>query len=75
VAVHRVLLAGAAAHQMSPFFGQGMCSRILDVTNLAWKLDHVVRRGSPTGLLDTYESEQRPHVRRIIEAAPEFGRP
>jgi 3-(3-hydroxy-phenyl)propionate hydroxylase len=69
----RVLIAGDAAHQMPPFLGQGMCSGIRDATNLAWKLEHVLRRGAPTELLDTYASERRPHVRRIVQAAVAFG--
>jgi 3-(3-hydroxy-phenyl)propionate hydroxylase len=69
-----VLLAGDAAHQMPPFLGQGMCSGLRDSSNLAWKLDRVVRLGAPDSLLDTYQLERRPHVTTIVEAAVEFGR-
>lgn len=69
-----VLLAGDAAHQMPPFLGQGMCSGLRDASNLAWKLQHVLRRGAPTGLLDTYTDERRDHVREIVESAVAFGR-
>jgi 2-polyprenyl-6-methoxyphenol hydroxylase-like FAD-dependent oxidoreductase len=57
-----VLLSGDAAHTMPPFAGQGLLSSLRDSSNLAWKLDLVLRGGAPVGLLDTYESERRPHV-------------
>jgi 3-(3-hydroxy-phenyl)propionate hydroxylase len=69
----RVLLAGDAAHQMPPFLGQGMCSGFRDATNLAWKLEHVLRHGAPDELLDTYQEERSPHVRAIVERAIDFG--
>ena len=69
----RLLLAGDAAHQMPPFLGQGMCSGIRDAVNLAWKLTAVCR-GADDSLLDTYQSERSPHVRRIVESAVGFGR-
>jgi 3-(3-hydroxy-phenyl)propionate hydroxylase len=69
----RVLIAGDAAHQMPPFLGQGMCSGIRDAANLAWKLQHILRRGAPTRLLDTYGSERGVHVRQIIKAVLKYG--
>jgi 3-(3-hydroxy-phenyl)propionate hydroxylase len=69
----RLLLAGDAAHQMPPFLGQGMCAGIRDVSNLAWKLAAVLRGEAPDALLDSYETERAPHVRRYIEQAVRLG--
>jgi len=44
-----------------------------DAANLAWKLKAVLRDGAPDSLLDTYESERRPHVETFIELAVELG--
>jgi 2-polyprenyl-6-methoxyphenol hydroxylase-like FAD-dependent oxidoreductase len=57
-----VLLSGDAAHTMPPFAGQGLLSSLRDSSNLAWKLDLVLRGRAGAGLLDSYESERRPHV-------------
>ena len=70
----RVFLAGDAAHQTPPFFGQGMCHGFRDVANLAWKLALVVSGRANDRLLDTYQQERDPHVRAIIAAAIDAGR-
>jgi 3-(3-hydroxy-phenyl)propionate hydroxylase len=57
-----VLIGGDAAHTMPPALGQGACSAIRDAANLAWKLDFVLRGLASETVLDTYESERRPHV-------------
>jgi 3-(3-hydroxy-phenyl)propionate hydroxylase len=70
----RVFLAGDAAHQTPPFFGQGMCHGLRDVANLCWKLSLVSSGKADAALLDTYQAERDPHVRAIIGAALEAGR-
>jgi 3-(3-hydroxy-phenyl)propionate hydroxylase len=54
----RVIFAGDAAHQVSPFGARGANSGLEDAENLAWKLDRVLRRLSPETLLDSYHLER-----------------
>jgi 3-(3-hydroxy-phenyl)propionate hydroxylase len=54
----RVLFAGDAAHQVSPFGARGANSGLEDAENLAWKLDRVLRGTSPEALLETYHTER-----------------
>jgi 3-(3-hydroxy-phenyl)propionate hydroxylase len=70
----RVFLAGDAAHQTPPFFGQGMCHGFRDAANLAWKLKAVLRGSADARLLETYQTEREPHVRAVVEAAIAAGR-
>ena len=69
----RLLLAGDACHQTPPFLGQGMCAGLRDASNLAWKLKAVLHEDADDSLLDTYESERRPHVQAFIELAVRLG--
>lgn len=69
-----VFLAGDAAHVMPPFLGQGMCSGLRDVANLAWKLDLVMRGLAGEQLLDTYQAERLPHVLALIETSVAAGK-
>ncbi len=54
----RVLFAGDAAHQVSPFGARGANSGFQDVDNLAWKLQLVAAGRAPDRLLDTYSEER-----------------
>jgi 3-(3-hydroxy-phenyl)propionate hydroxylase len=69
----RVLLAGDAAHTMTPYMGQGACSGMRDGINLAWKLDLVLSGRCAPSLLHSYEQERRPHVTQIMEMALFLG--
>ncbi|MCG2621987.1 bifunctional 3-(3-hydroxy-phenyl)propionate/3-hydroxycinnamic acid hydroxylase [Arthrobacter sp. I2-34] len=64
-----IFLAGDAAHQAPPLFGQGLCAGVRDVANLVWKLDLVKRGAADDSILDTYESERKPHARFWVEQA------
>ncbi|MGW3966514.1 bifunctional 3-(3-hydroxy-phenyl)propionate/3-hydroxycinnamic acid hydroxylase MhpA [Amycolatopsis sp. NPDC005003] len=72
--VGHVLLAGDAAHLMPPFAGQGLCSGIRDVTNLAWKLDLTLRDLAPESFLDSYGEERREQAREAILSSVQLGR-
>ena len=54
----RVLFAGDAAHQVSPFGARGANSGIQDTDNLCWKLGLVMQGKAPAALLDTYTEER-----------------
>ncbi len=54
----RVIFAGDAAHQVSPFGARGANSGLEDAENLAWKLDRVLRKTSPEALLESYQVER-----------------
>lgn len=67
--VGRVLLAGDAAHMTPQFMGQGMSSGVRDAHNLAWKLNAVIRGSANVSLIDTYESERKPHAKEMIDVS------
>jgi hypothetical protein len=67
-------LIGDSAHTMPPHMGQGMCSGIRDATNLAWKLDLVLRGEAGDELLDSYQTERQPHVNDWTTISIEAGK-
>ena len=54
----RVIFAGDAAHQVSPFGARGANSGLQDTDNLAWKLKLIIEGKSPVTLLDSYDAER-----------------
>lgn len=55
----RVIFAGDAAHQVSPFGARGANSGIQDTDNLLWKLKLVIDGKAPDALIDSYCDEQQ----------------
>jgi 3-(3-hydroxy-phenyl)propionate hydroxylase len=54
----RVIFAGDAAHQVSPFGARGGNSGMQDAENLAWKLAAIVRGEAPAALIESYDVER-----------------
>lgn len=54
----RVLFAGDAAHQVSPFGARGANTGVQDIDNLSWKLAAVIKGEAPQALIDTYDTER-----------------
>ena len=55
---NRVLFAGDAAHQVSPFGARGANTGVQDVDNLIWKLELVLDGQAPEALIDSYHEER-----------------
>ncbi len=69
----RVFLAGDAAHITPPFVGQGLVAGLRDAANLCWKLAWVSQGRAAPAILDSYDSERRPHAYKMIELAKRMG--
>jgi 3-(3-hydroxy-phenyl)propionate hydroxylase len=54
----RVIFAGDAAHQVSPFGARGANSGLQDTDNLSWKLKLILDGTAPESLLDSYDIER-----------------
>ena len=69
----RIFLLGDAAHLTPPFIGQGLAGGLRDADNLAWKLAYVLTGRAGEDLLDTYDTERRPHARALVKKAVRVG--
>lgn len=63
----RILLAGDAAHQMTPYGGKGAATGVQDVQNLAWKLALVLQQKAGAELLHSYSGERQPVGMKVAE--------
>ncbi len=54
----RVIFAGDAAHQVSPFGARGANTGVQDIDNLGWKLKLVLDGVAPEALVDSYHDER-----------------
>lgn len=54
----RVIFAGDAAHQVSPFGARGANTGVQDIDNLGWKLKLVLEGQAPEALIDSYHEER-----------------
>jgi 2-polyprenyl-6-methoxyphenol hydroxylase-like FAD-dependent oxidoreductase len=61
-----VFLCGDAAHIRSQVSGQGMNTGLQDAANLGWKLGLACRGTGRPGLLDTYEAERLPAIKKTL---------
>ena len=66
-------LLGDAAHQNPPFMGEGMMSGYRDATNLAWKIALIINKGIRKNLLNTYQTERKPHAKFVVENSAGIG--
>jgi pentachlorophenol monooxygenase/3-(3-hydroxy-phenyl)propionate hydroxylase len=65
--VGRVLVAGDAAHLVSPFGARGLNSGVLDAENAAWKIAFVRRGWASEELLESYHDERHAAAQENID--------
>ncbi|KAK0287961.1 hypothetical protein LTR35_003433 [Friedmanniomyces endolithicus] len=63
----RILLAGDAAHIVTPNGGFGGNTGIQDAHNIAWKIALVLQNQAHPDLISTYEKERWPVVKKTID--------
>jgi 2-polyprenyl-6-methoxyphenol hydroxylase-like FAD-dependent oxidoreductase len=68
----RIVLAGDSAHGMPPTGGFGMNTGFVDLFDLGWRLEALVKGWGGPLLLRAYESERRQAVARISNMAAEI---
>ena len=71
--IGRCILAGDSAHLMPPFAGEGMCAGLRDAVALGWRLDSILVGKMTESLLNSYESERKPHAKHYIEFSQQLG--
>ncbi|MGB3354766.1 MAG: FAD-dependent oxidoreductase [Mycobacterium sp.] len=71
----RVFLAGDAAHVHSPVGGQGMNTGIQDAVNVGWKLALAIQGRGGERLLNSYDDERLPIIRRLIASTTASTKP
>lgn len=70
----RLMVAGDAAHLTPPWAAQGLNMGFRDTTNLAFKLDLILRGKAKDKLLDTYHIERIKPVLHIIKISVRTGK-
>ena len=68
-----VFILGDAAHLTPPFIGQGLGAGLRDSMNLSWKLAGVLSGALSESVLDSYETERKPHALAMIKLAKLIG--
>ncbi|MCW0212201.1 MAG: FAD-dependent monooxygenase [Pseudonocardia sp.] len=63
----RILIAGDAAHLVSPFGARGLNSGVADAENAAWKIAYVGFGHAPEELLESYHHERHAAARENLE--------
>jgi hypothetical protein len=68
----RIALVGDAAHGTPPTGGFGLNTGIVDLFELTWRLEAIVKGWGSPDLLQSYEAERKQGVDRILHMAAEI---